>query len=332
MEDYKIEKFLSEGVMGKVYLVSKYGKKYAMKIEYLSSENDPYFQTELKFVNEVAFKHPDHFMQLVDYDIVKNCKEESPPLPDYFSEEEKKYLLKLRSSGICVRKIYSLIDSTLHSLPIDKMSLEERYSMLIQLLYINYLIQSKGFVHGDFHHGNIGVINVDKDKTVKIFGKEIPTYGNQFVAIDYGGILHKDTLDKKRKYQQRNITELEHFTDMFIIDKRGIINGMISEKDFWDYIKKNNINLKGFEEEFKSVLSQPEIKVLKGITTEKYLLWDLYKLLFTKKFQQLVLGDSFKEKIQFMCFIPTADILFAYTNFQDDEILIKYFISRLENV
>ena len=204
--------------------------------------------------------------------------------------------------------------------------------MIIQLLYINYLIQSEGFVHGDFHYGNIGVINVNKNKKVKIFDKMIPTFGNQFVAIDYGGVLHKSTISKTRKYQQRNISEWKHFNDMIIIDKSGILNGMINEKNLWDYVKKNNIQMKGFDEDFKLIMSQPEISIIRGITEISWLQWDLYKLLFTKRFQQLVFGENFKEKIPFICYISPADLIYAYSNFEDDELLIAYFVARLENV
>ena len=328
---YKIEKFLSEGMMGKVYLVSKYGKKYAMKIEYLSDINDLYFQTELKFVKEVASKHPDHFMQLLDYQIDTNCKEESPELPDWLSDEQKDYLINLRSSGICAKKIYSLIDTSLNKLPIEEMTIKERYSMLIQVLYINYLIEHNGFVHGDFHKGNIGVIKVDKEKILDIFGKRVPTFGNQYVAIDYGGILHKNNVSSSRKYQFDNRTEREHFDEHIIVDKLGIINSMIDAENFWKYVGENKIKL-DFEKDLKLILSQDEIKLLKDVSNIKYILFDLYRILFTKKFQMLVLGNKFEEKIPFVCHIPSIDILFAFTNFHNSEKLINYFIARLENV
>ena len=54
MKDYKVEKFLSQGLMGKVYLVSKNNKKYAMKIEYISSKKDSILLNELKLIKEVA--------------------------------------------------------------------------------------------------------------------------------------------------------------------------------------------------------------------------------------------------------------------------------------
>ena len=332
MDDYKVLKFLSQGLMGKVYLVSKDGKKYAMKVEYILSENDPSVKNELKFLQEVASKHPEQFIQLVDYEFIQDCKEEAPKIPDWVDENAKKYFLTLRNSKVCVRKIYSLIDNTLSDEIIRDMNLKERYSMLIQLLYINFLIQSNGFVHGDFHRGNIGLIKVEKDKKIKILGKDIQTYGNQFVAIDYGGILHRDTLNRDKKYQDRETTELEHFQEHFIIDKLGIINNMVSTEDFWNYVKDNKIKMNDIEEDSKLILSQPEIKFLKDISNNKYLLFDLYKLLFTKKFQELVLRENFKEKIPFISWIPTADIIYAYSNFEDDILLINYFIARLENL
>lgn len=64
---------------------------------------------------------------------------------------------------------------------------------------------------------------------------------------------------------------------------------MIDTEGFWDYVKKNGIKMNDIEDDSKIILSQPEIKLLKNITVNKYLLFDLYQLLFTKKFQQLIL-------------------------------------------
>jgi len=332
MDIYKVEKFLGQGIIGKVYLVQKDGVRYAMKIEYIESEDSPYLQNELKFVNEVASKYPEQFMQLIDYDFIKNCKEDTPQIPDWLDKRGVEYLTKIRSGGLCVRKIYSLIDNTLSDDLIKAMNLSERYSMLIQLLYINYLVQSNGFVHGDFHKGNIGVIKVNKDKKVKVFDKMVPTYGYQFVAIDYGGVLHRDTLDLKRNYQERQVSELQHFQEHSVFDKSGIINNMIDAEGFWDYVKVNKIKMNDIEDDAKIIPSQPEIKLLKSISKNEYILFDLYQLLFTKRFQELVLRENFKEKIPIISYIPTADIIYAYSNFDNDELLIAYFIARLENL
>ncbi len=332
MADYKVDKFLAEGLMGKVYLVSKNGNKYAMKIEYISSRKDVYLRNELKFVKKVASKYPDQFIQLVHHEIIKECKEEYPVYPEWLDKKEKEYLVKLRSSGLCVRKIYSLIDTTLSNLDIGGLSLAKKYSLMIQLLYINHLIESNGFVHGDFHRGNIGVLKVDRDKKIKIFGKEIPTFGYQCQAIDYGGILHKGSISSSRNYQQHDRTEKQHYEEHIVVDKLIVINSMFKESDFWNFVRDNGIKMNGFEKDLALILSQPEIKLLEKISKNKYILFDLYKILFTKKFQKLVLGDKFKDKIDLECLIPSEDIIYAYSNFNNSKNLIKYFMARLKNL
>lgn len=327
--DYKTEKFLSEGSLGKVYLVSKKNKKYAMKIEYLFSKKDRSLLNELKFVKDVASKYPDQFMQLINYEFIKDCKEDYPKIPDWVNDDEKQYFIKLRSSGLCIKKIYSLIDDTLSNLPISKMNMKQRYSMMIQLFYINYLIQHNGFVHGDFHHGNIGVIKTNK-KNITVFDTKIPTFGYQFVAIDYGGVLHKDTISSKVKYQQRDITERQHYTEMKIVDKLGIIKSMVSDEDYWNYLKKNNIVENDFEKDLKLILSQPEIKLLLGITKNRYMLWDLYRIMFTQKFQETILGNKFKKLIPNTYLLPIEDIMYFYMNFDNDKLLIEYCILKLK--
>jgi len=323
--------FLGEGLIGRVYLVNTNKGKYAMKIEYIKDKNDPYLNNELLFVNQVASKYPEHFIQLIKHEFIDDCKEKIPEYPDWLPIHEKKYLIDLRSSKICVAKFYSLIDTTISNLEIQKMSIQQRYSLLIQILYINYLFESNGFVHGDFHHGNIGVLKVDKNKTIKIFGKSIPTYGYQYQAIDYGGILYKDTLSLTKKYQQHDITEKQHFDEHLIIDKLGIIRAMINDSAFWDYIKENKIVINSYEDDLNLIMSQNEIKLLENISKNKWLLFDLYKLLFTNKFQQLILGKYFKHKLEIKSLIPTADIVYAYLNFNNSKELIEYFIARLEN-
>jgi hypothetical protein len=334
MEKYKRIKFLSEGLTGKVYLVSKGSEKYAMKIEYIQSRNDIALQNELKFTDEVAKKYPGQFMQLVDYDIVSDCKEKAPKIPEWMDKREVEYFQNLRRNNLCVRKIYSLIDSTASKLNVRKMSLKKVYSMLIQLFYINYLTESSGFVHGDFHAGNMGVIEgkVGIDKKIKIFDTYIRTYGNTFVAIDYGGILHKSSISGERLYQHHNVSESRHFNEHLIFDKIGIINTISNDTDFWDFIKKNNIQMKGMEHDLKLINSQPEIEFLKTFSDNETILFELYRLVFTKRFQQVILGEKFKKIIPFKYYIPLSDIIFIYSNLHDGKKVINYLIARLEGL
>lgn len=332
MREYKRVKFLSEGLTGKVYLVSKGSEKYAMKIEYIQSGDDAALQNELKFTDEVAKKYPDQFMQLIEYDIVSNCKEEAPKIPEWMDKREVEYFENLRKNNLCVRKIYSLIDSTAEKLNVRKMSLKQRYSMLIQLFYINYLMESSGFVHGDFHKGNMGVIKVGTGKKIKIFDTYILTYGNKFVAIDYGGILHKSSISSERLYQHHNVSESTHFKDHLIFDKTGILNTISNDIDFWNFIKKNNIQMKGMDHDLKLIISQPEIEFLKTFSDNKVILFELYRLIFTKRFQKVILGEKFKKVIPFKYYIPLSDIIFIYSNLQDTKKVINYLIARLEGL
>lgn len=330
--NYIVDKFLSEGLMGKVYLVHKGRTKYAMKVEYISGKNDRYLKNELKFVKNVAEKYPEQFIQLVDYRIIENCKEEAPPIKEFIKGKELEWFKKLRSSGVCVQKVYTLIDTTLHNLPISEMSLSQVYSMLIQGLYICYLFEKNGYVHGDFHHGNVGVLRVSNKKKIKIFGEYVPTFGYQYKAIDYGGILQKKTASKKHLYQQRDITEYKHFQEHKIADKLGLIGGMWNEKSFWDFIDENKIEMKGYDHDLALILKQKEALYLNTLSNNKWIKFDLFKLLFPERFQKLVLGKKYHKTIEFKTYIPLVDIVYCLMNINNLEIVIKYLIERLKNI
>jgi len=331
---YVIDKFLSEGLMGKVYLAHKKNgnKKYAMKVEYISGKDDRYLRNELQFVRKVAQKYPEQFIQLVDHRIIENCQAEAPPLKEWVTGKEREWFVKLRSSGICVEKVYSLIDTSLDKLPISKMTLPAVYSMLIQTLYIAFLFEQNDYVHGDFHHGNVGVLKVPSNKSVKVFGKNIPTFGQQFQAIDYGGILHKRTASKTHLYQQRDITESQHFQEHRLVDKLGLIGGMWDEKDFWDFIEKHKIKMKGYDHDLALVLKQKEIEYIKPFSDNKWIQFDLMKLFFPEKFQRLVLGKHFKRTIEFKTYIPLIDIVFCLMNINNLKLVINYLIDRLDSL
>jgi len=242
-------KFLSNGLMGMVYLVkdNETGKQYALKEEFISGYDDRYLQTELDFVTEVASKYPEQFIQLVDIKYIDNCQADTPSLRDWLTDHEKQWLINLRQSSICVQKVYTLIDTSLDKLPLGDMTLKQRYSMLIQVMYIKYLFEKYSYVHGDFHFANIGVKFVDQNTTVSIFGTDVPTYGFQYVAIDYGGILHKDTASEYHLYQQRDITEKQHFHEHWNVDKDGILAQLQDEKSWWNFIQDNQVRMEGYE-------------------------------------------------------------------------------------
>jgi hypothetical protein len=328
------EKFISEGVKGKVYLAKSKdsNETYAMKVEYVSGPDDRSLSNELEFIKKVASKHPDQFMQLIDYRIVDNCEEPSPPpVKKWLSQYSIDWLKQLRSSKFCVEKVYTLVDTTLNKIKMHELTLEQRYSCLIQVLYIVHLFESNGYVHGDFHAGNIGVLRVDNKKQIEIFGQMIPTFGYQYQAIDYGGILHKKSASKTRLYQEyENVTEYAHFQEHKLYDKYLIISKMYTERNFWKFLDANRIKIEDADY-IKIVLEQPEAKLIKSMSKHKAIRFKIFKLLFTKKYQQIVLGNHFKKKIETECFIPSVDIMFCYQNFDDIKLAIEYLIERLND-
>lgn len=329
---YTIDEFLSEGLMGKVYLVhDRNHKPYAMKVEYISDKNDRYLRNELRFVREVASKYPEQFTQLVAHRIVGKCKAEAPPMKEWVKGKELEWLTKLRASGICAEKVYSLVDTTLSSLPIARMTLQQRYSMLIQTLYICFLFQKHGYVHGDFHHGNIGVVRVSPSKTVTIFGHDIPTFGYQYQAIDYGGILHRSTASKSHRYQQRQHSEYQHFRQSWTSDKLGLIGRMWDEKPFWQFIEENRVEMKGYDHDVALIQKQKQIDSIKAISTNKAIQFDLFKLLFPTAFQRAILGAHFRKTMDFTTFIPLVDVLYCLMNIDDLERTIGYLIGRMDD-
>ena len=65
--------------------------------------------------------------------------------------------------------------------------------------------------------------------------------------------LVKDYFEKTHLYQQHDITEYQHYQDRKLVDKLGIIKNMIDEKQFWNFIFKNKIKMKGYENDLKLI-------------------------------------------------------------------------------
>ncbi len=330
---YTREAFISEGFKGKVYIVKSQdsGKNYAMKVEYISGPNDLVFKNELKFIKEVASKHPDQFIQLIDYRFVKNCQESSPKYnTNLLSQYSINWLKKLRSLKFCIEKVYTLVDTILRKINIQDLTLQQRYSCIIQVMYVIHLLESNGYVHGDFHDGNIGVIKVPVDKHIMIFDELVPTFGYQYQAIDYGSLLHEKTASKTRLFQEFQYkTEYEHFHKRKLADKYGVITKMYSEQKFWKYLDDNNLKPQNpnYKEE---LLNSPEAKVIK--IQEPDIKYKMIKILFTKKYQQTMLGSIFKKTIPLEFFIPVEDIIFCYQNFNNTKKIIEYLIYRLNEI
>lgn len=90
--------------------------------------------------------------------------------------------------------------------------------------------------------------------------------------------------------------------------------------------------MKGREHDLKLIISQPEIEFLQTFSDNETILFELYRLVFTKRFQKVILGDKFKKVISFKYYIPLSDIIFIYSNLHDGKKVINYLIARLEGL
>ena len=89
--------------------------------------------------------------------------------------------------------------------------------------------------------------------------------------------------------------------------------------------------MKGYDHDMALILKQKEIQYIKSFSEKEWIQFDLFKLLFPEKFQQVVLGKHYKKTIEFKTFIPLVDIVYCLMNIDNLEIVIKYLIERLEN-
>lgn len=235
----KIIKKLASGMVGTSYL-AKYGKeKVIMKISHINSDElqNPIsnLNASIKF-NDFAKNYPQHFMILLEYGIINDCKykHEYPFSIKHWPKKIHDEFIKLHDSDICIRQIYSpVLDGTIASWYRELNTKLEKpnydvwkdkpaiYSYFIQFYYIYWLMKSNGILHGDAHMSNTMYKLTDK-KTINInLGKttyRVPTYGKQIYLIDYDGIYINRFNDKSKDRLIKDITSNPHvyLAEMFL--------------------------------------------------------------------------------------------------------------------
>jgi hypothetical protein len=89
------------------------------------------------------------------------------------------------------------------------------------------------YVHADLHPGNIGINLINKNTTILINKKDIPTYGYQILLIDYGLVTNKNWLQTKK--------ELKYFNELILEEFKWTINNLCSQTNFFQILEKNNV-------------------------------------------------------------------------------------------
>ena len=202
-------------------------------------------------------------MKLYDYQIIK-C--------NYVHKPKKivdiKLYNKLKKSPYCIEMLLDIKDYTLNEL-LNKKKLEynQRISIVIQCLYIFYLMHNSGYYHRDTHSRNIMVTECEYNKIIKIIinnkSYKINTYGYIVSLIDYGMVNHKKFIKNKNDL----LFDIEHNMDLFLFIDTCLIN---DEKNIFPYIKNIKHNPYLF---LKKLYDEDYIEYL--LTKNQYLgLWN----------------------------------------------------------
>ena len=211
MQNITIIKEIGTGMFNTVYLVEKNGQKYALRrqkilaSEIKANKYDSQISREFSFYRQInKFNSIDQlfFTKLYDTLIYKCQFIHKPKHVHNDSAWQKKYH-ELSESPYCVDMLVGLKDGMLWELIIDdvndnnnnNLTVGQKYSIIIQILYALHLMHAHGYSHGDAHVGNIAYIKCEFDKLITIIldktEYQIPTFGYIISLIDYGEISHK---------------------------------------------------------------------------------------------------------------------------------------------
>jgi serine/threonine protein kinase len=335
LDTVKIGNLLGKGCYGTVFLATdKDNNKYACKIEKLLKEDvkkslkSPHWR-ELYFISHLASKHPTQFLQLHDSRIMDECK-----FRQYYPENYSSLTLlrqdspasKMDLSPYCSLKLWSLIDGNLQELlyPETKLSNAEFPNILIQIVNIIDIMQSAGFLHNDFHWGNIAFTRVAPSTTIEVCGRQIPTHGYIMKAIDYGKVLHKNfKLSASEKLQLNKSSDLFKIVEYFSIKKTSIT----LDGTKWHWFKEWHAKFSVPASDKKELeVYLPTDKRLDS-TARSFLIKKLFKLLRYEKWQRSVLNKPDLVGIPPDHPIPLPTILFIIKNIYNASIVLEMLLA-----
>lgn len=330
---YRIIKKIGEGVHGTIFEIEKNGLRYAMKIQkipedHLKKDYSKPFWREIKF-SEFTSKYPDQFNQLIEYKIVDKCEYERRR-PKSFSrwrpEWREKYRIREASSYSSVL-IYELLDGPVRG-NIKKFSKEQIYSYIIQMTYIDYLLQNAGFRHNDLHDANIMYKKVPYDTKINILGHDIPTFGYIFSAIDFGSVIHKDF-----NRTSKEIERMENFAN----DMRFIIYSLMASK-FHGFIQGNNYRMRKINDAVNLIKHEPEYDIIKKFTIKNYpwtneqIIYHLFYILNPERLYQIIdIDDRVDDYSKYITenYADPEDLFYLWTHITQPIKIIQYFADKI---
>jgi hypothetical protein len=181
-------------------------------------------------------------------------------------------------------------------------------------------MQSKGFLHSDLGFDNIGVVKTNK-KYIKIFGKNVPTFGYLLKAIDFGSVLHKSfIMNKKDKQTYKN----------YFGHEIGTVSRMVRNNKVFGYIfnqKKINIDKK-FNQITNWFKKSKENELLKQFSSDFKQRLFMYYDLYPEKFQKQFFGEKWKT-IYPVFNVSMVDYFYFCKNIDNVKKIIENFSSKI---
>jgi serine/threonine protein kinase len=332
--NYKIIKELGFGVFGTTYLIETTdNKKYAMKIQKIFEKDIK--NKNARVWNEIKFakfteKYPEQFVTLKEWNVVHDCKHQQkiPSHAKLGTFQETHDLMQ--KSNVCLRLIYELRDGDLGKINIIKFPLKKIYSLLIQLTHIVYLLSIGNWIHKDLHFGNIMYKKVPNKTTIKVFGKDLNTYGFIYSAIDYGNLHDKTSGNRECKIYN----DLPLVLNNFMMVREYEMKKHISEEKFRSLTPWNDL--------YKKILKEPiyETHIFPYLVDKKYsgsnmtITLGIFSLLDEDRFYYLLgiqkVLPNYKKYLPQKWFIPKDVLLYMFQNISNLKKIIMFLFDRLE--
>lgn len=293
MPRYSIERALGGGAEGSVFLVkNKAGQKFAMKA-YTTCQEEK-FKIEQEFNKAVVRKYPGKFMRIVQSDNVT------------ISDKQ----LHLLPQGTCRLVIYETVDRILGEI-MTSLPKNALYSIIIQIIDAVQVMHEKGYLHGDLHPWNIGLIIGEKEE-IKLSNKtKIPSHGYRVKIIDYGYVR---SIGKSKS--DRYFYNYEFYDTIRIIICPW--NNSLWAEEHQAFVKNPEINdtlLDGYDDLLSKFTRTRHKKIL------------LMKILFPQVYLHRVFGIDYERK--FKPTLPMIDLLFVLQADKNQELIMRYFQYRL---
>lgn len=246
----KYIKLLGTGFSGSTYLVKIKGKERALKIQHVFEKDllnkKSQIWNEIKFYKYVSDYYP-LFKKFYSYKIITDCDFRKNNKSIGLVVSNKDEYKKLQESKYCIEYLTSYEKDTLSKI-LDKLSIKQIYSLILQLLCGIKILQKKKYTHNDLNINNI-TYNKTKKKyiIIKINNKKykIPVYNYIYTIIDYGAV----------KIQPKKFNKSQDINNLILnIEKYWIEYCKIIKKEYINYMKENSNNINKLIKYFQSKL------------------------------------------------------------------------------